>query len=204
MNLKIIIKLLIFIQQIAITTNRYLLKFSFCSTPIYLLNLIILGRGVAFNVPVRCEGWGKVYLADFVTLGFRFVPKYGNGQILIQARNAQARIEIGKNTKISNNVSIIADSSISIGRDCLIGHMVTIFDSDFHDISIVTRHIGKGVSAKVVLGNNVGLGSGVTILKGVSIGDNSIISANSVCYNNIPKNVIVAGNPARIISELQS
>lgn len=197
-----IAKTLIIFQKITSSIACHFLRFRFCISPVYFLNLVTLGKGVVFNVPVRCDGWGKVYLHDFVTVGFRFAPKHGNGQVLIQARNSHAKIEIGQNTTLSNNVSIIAILSVSIGRDCLIGNNVTIFDSDFHDSSPATRHIGTGGSGRVIIGNNVWLGSGVTVLKGVTIGENSIVSANSLCHKNIPKNVIVAGNPAIIIGEL--
>jgi acetyltransferase-like isoleucine patch superfamily enzyme len=84
----------------------------------------------------------------------------------------------------------------------LIGNNVIIFDSDFHDRSPITRHSGTGESKKVVIGYNVWIGTGATILKGAEIGDNSIISANVLCYQNVPRNTIVAGNPAVIICEL--
>jgi len=57
------------------------------------------------------------------------------------------------------------------------------------------------VDSPIIIGNNVWIGANVTILKGVKVGDNSIIGAGSVVVKNIPKNCIVAGNPAKIIKE---
>ncbi|MDO4534475.1 MAG: DapH/DapD/GlmU-related protein [Clostridium perfringens] len=52
---------------------------------------------------------------------------------------------------------------------------------------------------KIIIGNNVWIGGNSTILPGVTIGDNSIIAAGSVVTSNVPKNVIVAGNPAKVL-----
>lgn len=59
-----------------------------------------------------------------------------------------------------------------------------------------------GSSGKVTIGKNVFIGMNSTILKGVSIGNNVIIGANSLVNKNIPDNVVVAGNPCRIIMSL--
>ena len=58
-------------------------------------------------------------------------------------------------------------------------------------------------SGKVVIGNNVGTGYNVTILKGVTIGDNCFIAANSLVTKDVPSNVIIGGQPARILCTLE-
>ncbi|EMI41654.1 transferase hexapeptide repeat containing protein [Rhodopirellula sp. SWK7] len=88
---------------------------------------------------------------------------------------------------------------MSIGDRCLIGDGVTIFDSDFHGIHPDQRH-QLGNHSPVSISNNVWLGSRVMVLKGVSIGENSIVAAMSVVTKDIPANVIAAGNPARVIN----
>ena len=75
-----------------------------------------------------------------------------------------------------------------------------VTDADWHDIYDRSRPIGN--RAPVVLGDNVWIGDSAIVCKGVSIGENSVIGAGAVVAGNIPANVIAAGNPARIIREL--
>jgi len=75
---------------------------------------------------------------------------------------------------------------------------VNIFDSDFH--GLVDRR--QPVKSAVKIGNNVFIGSRAIILKGVHIGDNSTIAAGAVVTGEVPANVVVAGNPARVIKVL--
>ena len=60
-----------------------------------------------------------------------------------------------------------------------------------------------GSSGKVKIGNNVFVGANSTILKGVSIGNNVIIGANSLVNKEVPDNVVIAGNPARVIMSIE-
>lgn len=77
------------------------------------------------------------------------------------------------------------------------GANTLINDTDWHSDDWRT-----GPPAKVVIGNNVWLGSGVVVLKGVEIGKNSLIGAGSIVTKSIPPNCIAAGNPARVIRQL--
>jgi len=77
---------------------------------------------------------------------------------------------------------------------------VYITDSDWHGIYDRLDYIGA--SRPVSIGTNVWLGDSVIVCKGVTIGDNSIIGAGSVVTGDIPANVVAAGNPARVIREL--
>ncbi|WP_417748812.1 acyltransferase [Rosistilla oblonga] len=118
--------------------------------------------------------------------------------MLLQPRTQDSSITIGDRVAFSNNVSVIANQSVSIGDDCLIGDLVTIFDSDFHEIHPQNRR-ANGKHSPVRIGNNVWIGSRSMVLKGVSIGDNSIIGAMSLVTKDIPANVIAGGSPARVI-----
>jgi maltose O-acetyltransferase len=84
----------------------------------------------------------------------------------------------------------------------LIGTGCSIIDNDGHDLSMEKRIIGNPKMAEVYICQNVFLGSNVTILKGVTIGKNSVIGNSSVVINDIPENVIAAGNPAKVIRNL--
>lgn len=117
-----------------------------------------------------------------------------------EARKENSYIEIGKNTWINNNANFISSGpGIFIGSDCAIGVNVTIFDSDFHPLDPQIRMSGQPKTGKVVIGDNVFIGSNASILKGVTVGSNSVIGFGSIVTKDIPANTIACGNPAKII-----
>ena len=67
-----------------------------------------------------------------------------------------------------------------------------------HDASM-KRHLGYTLIGKITIGNKVFIGAGSIILPGATIGDNSVIAAGSVVTKDVPENVVVGGNPAKII-----
>ncbi|MEI6197985.1 MAG: DapH/DapD/GlmU-related protein [Verrucomicrobiota bacterium] len=160
---------------------------------------LIVGKNVRFNVPVRGGGEGTLIIGNRNSLGYRPAPRLGTGEILLQARHPDAIITIGEANAFNNNVSFLANGQITIGDRCQIGDLVCIYDCDFHEIDPATRNRSAGITKPVIIGNNVWLGSRVMVLKGVTIGDNSVIAAASVVTKSIPSNCIAAGNPAKVI-----
>lgn len=128
-----------------------------------------------------------------------------NHPVVLRTLVPGAAIVIGKNTGISGG-SICAAIRVEIGNECLIGANVTIADTDFHPInSLGRRHNGNPLeigSEPIVIEDNVFIGTGVVILKGVRVGKNSVIGAGSVVTKNVPANAIVAGNPARLLRRM--
>ena len=114
----------------------------------------------------------------------------------------QGRIDIQDYVLICPGVRIDSAVSVEIGASTMLAAGAYITDADWHDIYDRTQAIGR--SASVKLATNVWVGDGATICKGVSIGENSIIGAGSVVTNDIPANVIAAGNPARVVKELDT
>jgi maltose O-acetyltransferase len=161
-----------------------------------------MGKGNRLGVPLRVNGYGSVRIGSGNSLGYGMSPMMGSGTILIQARTPQASITIGEGNLTSNNISIVANDSIAIGDHCQMGDLVAIYDSDFHEINPATRNRTAGPSAPVRIGNNVWLGSRVMVLKGVSIGDNSVIAAMSVVTRSVPPNSLAAGIPAKVIRSI--
>jgi len=106
----------------------------------------------------------------------------------------QKRVFIDKNTKISSH-SFICEG-VTIGHDCFIGHGVMFINDLFSD----SDHYSNWKIKYTKIGNNVRIGSNATILP-VTIGDNVIIGAGAVVTKDIPDNVIVAGNPAKVLSK---
>jgi maltose O-acetyltransferase len=161
--------------------------------------LLVVGKHVRLNVPVRGEGEGTLIIGNRNSFGYGPAPRLGTGEILLQTRNPNAKIVIGEASWFNNNVSIVANQQITIGDRCAIGDLVSIYDCDYHEINPATRYRSTGLTKPVRIGNNVWLGSRVIVLKGVTIGDNSVIAAASVVTKPIPANCIAAGNPARVI-----
>lgn len=112
----------------------------------------------------------------------------------------QGRITIGDYALITPGVRISASDSIEIGDNCMIASGAYITDSDWH--GIYDRIERNAVPAPIRIGNNVWIGDRATVLKGVTIGDNSIVGAGAVVARDVPANVVVAGNPARVVKEL--
>ena len=108
-----------------------------------------------------------------------------------------ATIEIGNNCGFSGTV-IGAFKSIYIGNNVRCGANTLITDSDWHlnDNRINPKPL------PIIIEDNVWLGINVVVMKGVTIGKNSIIGANSVVTKSIPSNVIAAGNPCKIIKRI--
>tara|TARA_B100001027_G_C16257673_1_gene327793 strand:+ start:311 stop:910 length:600 start_codon:yes stop_codon:yes gene_type:complete len=107
-----------------------------------------------------------------------------------------ASIKIGNNCGFSGTVlgsfkEIIIDDDVKCGANTL------ITDSDWHD-----EDYRCGINKKVHIKKNVWLGEGVKVLKGVTIGENSLIGAGSIVVNSIPDNVVAAGNPCKVIKKL--
>lgn len=164
--------------------------------------LVELSEGVVFNVPVR-GGQGTLRIGTNVMLGYSRAHRLGSGEIMLQARLPDAQIIIGDGTVFNNNTVVCAMESITIGERCLIGDSSAIYDSDFHNTDPAKRHTDTGPSSPVVIGNNVVFGSRVVVLKGVTIGDNSVIGAMSLVTKDIPANCIAAGVPAKVIKQIE-
>ncbi|WP_417740599.1 acyltransferase [Rosistilla oblonga] len=162
------------------------------------LRAFSIGCGCQLHVPVRTDGEGTLTIERSCNFGYWQAPRFGNGEVLLQPRLPISQLTIGQGTHISNNVTVIAMSSITIGANCLVGDRATIIDSDFHGIEPAQRHT-QGVAQPVTISDNAWIGSQATILKGVTIGENSVIAAQSVVTTNVPPNCIAAGSPAKVV-----
>lgn len=152
-----------------------------------------------FNQPVLMTGRGRIRLGS-CNLGVWPSPYYLNGYIHLEARDATASIDIEDGVWINNNAVIMAErNTIRIGSNTLIGTEFTVYDSDFHDLHPEHRLSSRHECASVNIGKNVFIGSRVTVLKGMQIGDDAVIAAGSVVTKDVPSGAIVAGNPAQVI-----
>lgn len=139
---------------------------------------------------------------------FRMVNNLSGNQIgynipcILQAIGGN--IYIGDNVGISQTTLIAMYADISIGANSMLGAGVKVYTSDFHSLSYEERRDldRNPASGSVIIGEDCFIGAGTTILKGVCIGDRTIIGACSLVTKNIPSDSIAAGNPCTIIKRI--
>lgn len=110
------------------------------------------------------------------------------------------RIQIGDDVLMSPGSRLSASDEIVIGNAVMMANGVYITDSDWHTIYDRTKRDER--VTPVHIGDNVWLGDHATVLKGVTIGENSVVAARAVVTRDVPANVVVAGNPAKVVKEL--
>ena len=120
-----------------------------------------------------------------------------NHPCILQTGTKKAKIIIGDNCGFSG-VSIVADKLVKLGNHVTVGANAMIGDRDDHS------DIYPSQPKEVIIDDNVWIGMNVTILKGVHIGENSIIGACSVVTKDVPANVIAVGNPCKVIKSIIS
>ncbi len=201
---------------------RYFMHCSFpCIKPIHLplyylreisIAFVKFIRGYFWDVPVfsaACEKVGKglrlpngiphvignlkIHLGNNVTI---FRATLGASKVY-----DKPKLQIGNNSSIGYGTVLSVAKEVIIGDHVLIGPNSLIMDNDDHPLDPSARksreQVSKGDIAAVTIGDNVWIGFGSTILKGVSIGNNAIVSARSVVTRDVPENCIAAGYPAR-------
>lgn len=165
----------------------------------------ILGKLPHFKIPKN----GKFFFGNQVVLNSDF--KNTNTALTYRCKfvtGYDGVIKIGKHTML-NGVCIVSYQKVEIGDECQIASSTIISDTDFHPVDPILRSkqvkgesfpfssVGK---KEIKIGNNVWIGWNCTILKGVEIGDHSIVAAGSVVLaGHYPNGSLIAGNPAKVI-----
>lgn len=177
--------------------------FYFIYSPV--IYLWFLFRGVKLKFPVYFAGFTFLSYRkqSFIEIGkkCRFMSlTFGNllglNHNCILATEKNALLKIGDYCSFSG-VSIWCFKAIEFGNNVRCGANVTIIDGDAH-----SDDPRSGECAPVLIEDNVWIGKDVTILKGVRIGRNTLIGANSVVTKDIPANVVAAGNPCKKVKDL--
>lgn len=160
-------------------------------------------QNAIYGIPkLRRHPFSKINIGN----GCRFNSSYSSTEMGIYKRcrlvtvSKSAVLSIGNNVGISG-ATILSENNINIEDNVLIGAHSIIIDTDRHNIQPGKRLI-SAKSKPIHIRKNVWLGMNCTVLKGVEIGENSVIGANSLVTKSIPSNVIAGGNPCKVIKKI--
>jgi len=176
--------------------------------------LKIYGVDIGLNVKLTClpvvlmHKHAKILINDNVTMHSSVLqnPVCSGHRMVLASLSENSVISIGKNTGISCS-TICAMENITIGEHVTIGAGCQIYDTDFHPIDPSERlgtniNVNKTKISPVIIESNVWLGAEVMVLKGVTIGEGSMIAARSVVTKNIPPFSMAGGVPAKVIRKI--
>lgn len=177
------------------------------------LSLKILGGAKLADLPdIKYRTIWKLGKMTNITIGKHFVCFGGTGLIPLSSnRLASICVEDGAQLTIGDNVGmsspvIWAKQSITIGNGVTIGANAVILDSDCHSLNYKDRGTPDDMKntkiLPVVIEDDVLIGTGAYILKGVTIGARSVIGAGSVVTKDIPSDCIAAGNPCKVLKRI--
>ena len=176
--------------------------------------MLFLGRGVRFQAVsnlklgrmvriqehcwVNALGKGKLKIGDQVTIG-----AYSRLSISYSLSDLGAHIHIGNNVGIGEYAHLGGAGGLEIGEDCIIGPYFSCHPENhvYDQVGVPFRHQGV-TRAGIKIGKNCWVGAKVTLLDGVTIGDNCILAAGAVVTHSFPNNCIIGGVPAKILKPL--
>ncbi|WP_304504243.1 acyltransferase [Pseudomaricurvus albidus] len=115
-------------------------------------------------------------------------------------KGMDGKITVGNYCLMSPGTTITAADSITIGDNCMFAASCYIADSDWH--GVYNRLRPFRCTKPIVLKDNVWIGHGAKVGKGVTIGENSVVAAGAIVVKDVPDNVVVGGNPARVIKTI--
>ena len=186
-----------------------------------LRKFMLLSQNVIFNLIYRKKLKSKIKIFGFPIISIKkgadikvgenltlisnsFFSELGvDHPVIIRLLKNNSKLRIDNNVGISGG-SICVEKEVVIEDEVMIGSNVLIADTDFHPLEPTNRRYRRdNVEAeKIVIKRNVFIGMNTIILKGVTIGENTVVGAGSIVTKNIPSNVIAAGNPCKVVREI--
>ena len=170
-------------------------------TGYYTYGMKSVGKGVSIECPVS-----KIYGRAYISIGDYTV--IGKGAVITAwDANKTPTLSVGNHVALGDDCHITTSNCIIIGDGTLTGNKVTITDNShglFCEEDIKKKPLYRNIVSKgpVIIGENVWIGDKVTVCSGVTIGDSSIVGANSVVTHDVPSYSLVAGVPAKVIKKL--
>ncbi|WP_290793247.1 acyltransferase [Flavihumibacter sp. UBA7668] len=125
-----------------------------------------------------------------------------NHRCVLSTHRTGAQIKIGNGSGLSGT-TIGCATSVELGEQVMVGANSVITDFDWHSLDPYHRNDGEIVSRPVYIGDRVWIGANCLVLKGVTIGENTVVGAGSVVSSSLPANMICAGNPCKPIKPLK-
>jgi acetyltransferase-like isoleucine patch superfamily enzyme len=174
----------------------------------FLLNGVKWGSGWSFYGAPIIQKHLHSKMSFGVGLQLRSSPQSNplgiNHPVILATLNRNAQLIIGDHFAMSGGCICVAEK-VMIGNNVAVGANTTIVDTDFHPLSSSLRAINPqdAETKPVIIKDEVFIGMYCLILKGITIGKGSVIGAGSIVAKDVPPGVIVAGNPARIIREIE-
>ncbi len=168
--------------------------------PLFRSQCAAIGDGFKMDKLPYIMGSGRIVLGRQVYLDGKLDIGFSN------RIHAAPELTVGDDTFIGHGCGLFVADSVRIGNHVLIAGGVRIADFDGHPIDAVRRRAKEPTPPEgirpIVIGDDVWIGTGAMILKGVTIGDRSIVAAGAVVAKDVPPDVVVAGNPARVVKHL--
>lgn len=137
---------------------------------------------------------GSLYVSKGASLEVEAFDVYAGSRINV---NAGAKLSLGSGY-MNHDCVIDCFDSISIGHNVVISERVVLRDSDNHSINDIGDRLSDETSP-IMIGDHVWIGMNVIVLKGVAIGEGSIVAAGSVVNKDVPPHCLVAGVPAKVV-----
>lgn len=109
-----------------------------------------------------------------------------------------SNIKVGKNVFMNFNCCILDVATVTIGDNCMFAPNVQIYTAT-HPLEHQLRNSGQEYAKPITIGNNVWIGGGAIICPGVTLGDNTVVGAGAVVTKSFPNDVVIGGNPAKLI-----
>lgn len=148
-------------------------------------------------IPITTQFDGLAYALQGAQVNLGEYCRLGRGVFF--ETPLEGTITVGSHVRLNTGTMIVASTEVTIGNDCLIGEYVSIRDGNHGTKMGQAMRLQEEDRAPIHIGDDVWLGRGVVVLKGVTIGGGAIVAANSVVTKDIPENTIAAGSPAVVI-----